>query len=164
MRIDYHQTQDGFSLLELLAFMVVIAVGITGMLKIFNQSVVNSVDPILQVRALELAQSQLDEVLARKYDTTTPTGGVPACTACDPFNAADQGNFDDVDDYAGYSDPAPPYPGYTVNVSVQAAGPGAGSGADLPGLSNAGAAKLITVTVGMPDGNSYRLSAYRVNF
>ncbi len=155
--------QRGFTLIELIAFMIIISVGVIGLLSTFNQTVSKSVDPIIKVRALELAQAQLDEVMARKFDTSTPTGGIPACSAattpCDGFNAADQGNFDDVDDYQGFSaTPPSSYLNYSVDVSVSYAGN------DLPGLVDNQAAKLVTVTVTMPDGSTIRMSRYKVNF
>jgi len=158
----------GFTLIELVVFIVVISVGLVGVLSVYNNTVARSADPLIQLRSLELAQAQLDEVLSRKYDTNTPVGGVPACggtIACDAFNAADDGDCDDVDDFNSASCVmASPYPGYSISVSVEHAGTGAGSGADLTGLNNSGAAKLITVNVSGPGSVQFTLSAYRANF
>lgn len=159
----------GFTLIELIAFMVIISVGLMGILSVYHNSIVKTVDPMVQLRSLELAQAQLDEVLSRKYDTNTPVGGVPACSAatipCDAFNSSDDANCDDIDDFdsGGCTLPSP-YSGYSISVSVNLAGSGAGSGADLAGLSSTDAAKLITVSVLGPSGVQFTLSAYRANF
>lgn len=154
----------GFTLIELMVFIVVISIGLVGLTAVYNYSMAKSVDPVIQVRLHELAQSLLDEILARKYDENTPTGGIPACGApggavcagigLDGENLADIGSLDDVDDFDGYSDS--PYAGYTRSVSITAAG------ADL-GLT-AAEAKLVQVTVSAPGGERIQLSAYRANF
>ncbi len=161
------RSERGFTLVELIVFMVVISVALGSMVLMYNQSVVNSVDPVIRVQMAELAQSQLDEILARKYDEVTPTGGVPACgsgeagaVTCAGIgldageNLAIESTLDDVDDFNGYSDT--PYAGYTRNVTVVFAG------ADL-GLAGA-QAKLISVSVAAPNSQSLTLSAYRTNF
>jgi MSHA pilin protein MshD len=142
------KTQRGVSLVELIMFIVVVGVAGAALFKVYSYSVVRNVDPLIQVRALELAQTRLDEVLALKYDAATPTGGIPACgaagvAACD--NTPDA-NMNDVDDFNNVSDT--PYTGYTRTVTVATA-------------SNL---KLITVTVTAPKSYSIRLAAYRANF
>ena len=149
--------QSGFTLMEVIVFIVVVAVAMGALLAVFNNSVVNSVDPAVRIKALEKGQALLDEILARKFDENTPTGGVPACdssggSAC--AGIAPDGDFDDVGDYHGYSDTSDAR--FPVTVSVTQAG------ADL-GLA-ANRARLITVSVAMPGGPGLTLSAYKVNF
>ncbi|MEJ2444550.1 MAG: prepilin-type N-terminal cleavage/methylation domain-containing protein [Exilibacterium sp.] len=156
--------QGGVTLIELVVFIVVVSVALVALLSVVNYSLSNSIDPLVRVRLLELAQSQLDEVLARKYDENTPTGGVPACgtangPACagiglDGEDISDAGSLDDVDDFNGYSDT--PYAGYSRSVEVVAAGGDWGVAAAQ--------AKRITVTVVSPGGESLQLSVYRANF
>ena len=151
--------QGGFSLIELIVFMVVVGLAFSSMVLVYNQSVINSVDPTIRVQLAELAQSQLDEILARKYDENTPTGGIPACgsqetgapTCAGPGlesgeNINNESTLDDVDDFDGFSDT--PYPGYTRTVSV----------------SQTGNAKQVTVTVSGPNNQQLALSAFRANF
>ena len=161
--------QQGFTLVEMVVFMVVIAVALGALLAVYNQSVTNSVDPIVRIKLLEIAQSQLDEVTARKYDENTPTGGIPACDsaelnapACVAQADADLGpdgetgtaSFDDVDDFDGlHVDLAS---NYDIDVEVIFAG------GEL-GLAN-NSAKRITVTATAPGGESLTLSSYRTNF
>lgn len=149
--------QRGFTLMEVIVFIVVVAIAMGALLAVFNHSVVNSVDPAIRVKALEKAQATLDDILARKFDENTPTGGVPACdsSAGVPCNGiSPDGDFDDVGDYNGYNNNADAR--FPISVSV------ANAGADL-GLA-ANRARLITVSVAMPGGGSLSLSAYKVNF
>ena len=154
---------NGVTLIELVAFLVVISVALVGLLKVFNQAQENTADPLIRVRALELAQAQLDAILARKFDENTPTGGVPACDsvdgdACLGIISGDT-DLDDVGDYNGFNFVQD---GFVVDVDVTE------SGADL-GLSNS-QARLISVSVTTPatstdsTGSVVALSAYKVNF
>ncbi|HOY21917.1 MAG TPA: MSHA biogenesis protein MshD [Cellvibrio sp.] len=142
------QFQQGVSLIEMIVFIIVVGIASSALFATYNYSLLHNTDPLIQVRALELAQAKLDEVLALKYDANTPTGGIPACdtptgVACD--NSPDA-NVNDVDDFHGTSDT--PYTGYTRNVTVVAAN-------DL---------KLITVTVVAPRNLTITLAAYKANF
>ncbi len=156
----------GVSLVELIVFLVVIAIALGATVSVFTQSLYSANDPLIRTRALELAQAQLDEVLARKFAENTPTGGVPACgsldspSPCTGFATSDA-DFDDVGDFAGFVDNTT-YPGYSISVSIANAGGELGITADQ--------ARRITVVVstppisGAPSGTSVTLSAYRVNF
>lgn len=147
----------GVTLIEILVFIIAVSIALVALLSVFNASVISSVDPLVRVRALTLAQAQLDEILARKFDENTPTGGVPACDTTAGIPCAGiiaDSDYDDVGDFHNYVNNS--HANYPVSVSVQNAG------ADL-GLP-AAQARLITVTVGMPGGDALRLAAYKVNF
>lgn len=157
MSINRRAHTRGFSLIETIVFMVVVSVALVSLTAVFNQFVVQSVDPAVRVRALEHGQALLDEVLARRFDQNTPTGGVPACgtdnaPACAGINPG--GAFDNVGDYDGFVDNS--FPFYQLSVSVVEAG------SEL-GLNNT-VARRITVTVDADDGSRLVLSAYKVNF
>lgn len=141
--------QKGVSLIELIVFIVVVSIGMAALIAVYVQSSRNSIDPIVRVRLLEAAQSKLDEIIALKYDETTPSGGIPACgstTASVACTNTPDADLDDVDDFHNYFDT--PYPNYQRQVAV------------VPD----GHRKLITVTVTAPDGQSLSLAAYRYNF
>lgn len=160
--------QSGFTLIEMIVFMVVVSIGLATLLLAYNHAVSRGTDPVIRVRLLELAQSRLDDVMARKYDETSPIGGIPACgsaesgaPACGGAIGADSGensanpaSLDDVDDFHNASDT--PYTGYTRTVSV------AFAGSEL-GVAN-NQAKRITVTVTAPNSEQFSLSSYRTNF
>lgn len=150
--------QAGATLIELVVFIVVISIALVALLSVYQQAVTRSVDPIVRVRLLELAQSQLDVVLAQQYDAATPPGGVPACGSQMPPGrppvppCAGSGG---VSSFDGQTDT--PYPGYSRSVSVTFAG------TEL-GLADDNQAKRITVVASSPNGESLTLSAYRTNF
>lgn len=140
--------QRGMSLIELVVFLVIVAIASSALFATYTYSVIHNADPIIQVRALELAQARLDEIFALKYDANTPTGGIPACgsvggTACNNTPDAD---MNDVDDYNNISDT--PVTGYTRTVTV----------------TTANNLKLITVTVAAPKSWTVTLAVYRANF
>ena len=155
----YKHANSGFTLIETIVFMVVISIALVALVRVFTQSVANgaNVDPIIRTRALELAQAQMDEIIARNFDEATPPGGIPACNsslgiAC--AGVSPDGDFDDIGDYNG--NPTLGGGAYNVNVSV------ADAGGDL-GLT-ATNARLVTVTVSMPGGDTVTLASYRTNF
>ena len=135
--------QSGVSLIEMIVFIVVVSIALLALVGVYNQATINNVDPIVRVRALEAAQSKLDEILALKYAENTPTGGIPACSPCDD---TPDSNMNDVDDYRGWSDV--PYAGYSRRVTV---------------VTNNNI-KLITVIVTTPTGETMLLAAERANF
>jgi len=173
---NINRRQAGFSLIEMIVVIVVLALALTGVTLVINETVRQSPKPLVQTQAMELAQTYLDEILPKRFDENSGQGGIPRCDSTD--NAAqacsnsmsdeEGGNrllFDDVDDYNGLdnqppvliSGSTPPnFNSYRVQVSVSYAG------ADL-GLANRGA-KRITVTITTPLGTTLPVSAYRVNF
>src|SRR5574338_132815 len=65
----------GLSLLEVVVFVVVLAVGFAGVLILYNQATRASVDPLIRKQALAIAQSLLEEIELHPY------------TYCDPDDA-----------------------------------------------------------------------------
>jgi len=152
MRTDFSSSiqlkQKGVSLVELIVFIIVVGIASSALFATYTYGLLHNTDPLIQVRALELAQTRLDEILALKYDANTPTGGIPACNstgapACD--NSPD-GDMNDVDDFNNISDT--PYTGYNRTVSV----------------TTDDNLKLITVRVTAPRNWSVTLAAYKANF
>src|SRR5690606_8207728 len=145
--------QRGVTLVETIVFIVVVSIALVALIRVFNASVSQSVDPLVRIRALELGQAQLDEILARKFDENTPTGGVPACDSPDGVACAGiaaDSDYDDVGDYNNYTNSA--YSGYVISVSVVNAGGDLG----LP----VSQARLVSVNVSMPHGDALTLSSY----
>lgn len=103
----------GFTLVELVVGLVITAIAMTFLSVVFFNSPERSVEPIFQIRASELGQSLMDEILAKPYDENTPLGGIPPCTSCTSSLGSEEGGnrqlFDDVDDYDFYCRSAAPY-------------------------------------------------------
>lgn len=124
MRLHLKQIryQYGISLIELVIFIVILSVALTGITLIYINTTRYSADPMVRIRSIELAQSTLEEILLKAYDENTPIGGgcvrypvqgntlcVPPVFASQPtaFNetaltdeeGANRPIFDDVDDY-----------------------------------------------------------------
>lgn len=148
---------SGVTLIETIVFLVIVSIALGVLVRVYTYAVVNSVDPLVRTRALVLAQAQLDEIMSRKFDENTPTGGVPACdstlgVACAGISS--DTDYDDVGDYDGYVNSS--YANHTLTVSVTVAG------ADL-GLP-AAQARLVSVSATVSGGDSLTLSAYKTNF
>ncbi|MFA9462299.1 prepilin-type N-terminal cleavage/methylation domain-containing protein [Thiohalorhabdus methylotrophus] len=112
----------GLTLVELVVAIVVIGVGVTAVLGLIGSASRNSPGPQLRIRAVELAQSYLDEIRAVRWDerlasrsgcvdsggsTNCPGGPDAACTAgggCMPDGGESHADgqrslLDDVDDF-----------------------------------------------------------------
>ena len=116
----------GFTLLELVAGIALLAVVLLLITSAFLPMINKQAQPIYQIRAAELAQSMLQEVLSRSYDENTDRSGQTVagkyqyCGSIDPANNATEsssGNcsttlgsesgetytsFDDIDDFNLY--------------------------------------------------------------
>ena len=168
----------GFTLIELVVVIVVLAVALTGVTLAINQAVQHSPDALVQTRAMELAQTYLDEIYSKRYDELSGQGGLPRCDssdtnaqACSNTLGSEEGSnrllFDDVDDYDGLNEQPPTsivdgsnlnnYDSYGVQVAVVYAG------SEL-GFSSNRRAKRITISITTPLGNTLPVSVYRVNF
>ena len=174
--------QRGFTLIELIVGLVVTAIALAYLTSVFFSAPQRSVEPLLQIRAAELGQSLMDEIITKAYDEVTPLGGMPPCSPCTaaaglgPDGGENRSNYDDVDDYHAYCNTAPPYANvvdafgnapndfanFRMSVCVSYDG-------DYDGSADASEnAKLVIVDVSLPPiGGSrqqFRVKAWRGNF
>ena len=145
--------ERGFTLIELIIFIVVISVGLAGIMVVINTIVASSADPLIRKQSVSIAESMLAEILLKDYDNPE-----------DGYTGSIRSLFDDVSDYAGYSTSAgildqsgQPVPGlssynFLPPVRVTAT-------ADLSGV----AAFRVTVSVTGPLG-VISLSGYRGSY
>ena len=84
--------QQGFTLIELIIFIVVVGVGVAGILSVYTTSIKSSADPMVRKQAVAIAESLLEEIVQKEY--ADPTGG---------YTGASRTLFDDVDDYNNYT-------------------------------------------------------------
>lgn len=160
--------QRGLTLVELVITIVVISIALYTSLQAFSYFSGRSADALNQTRMLDLAQLYLDEILAKRWDEATGSGGVPVYVGCRITNDGEsRALFDDVDDYHNLSEPpaladpdpdpslATLYADFTVNVQV--------SCDNSVGVNNNGA-KRIELEIRSPQGDLARYAVYRGNF
>lgn len=82
--------QSGFTLVELIFFIVVVALGLAGILAVMNTSAAGSADPMVRKQAMALADSVMEEILLKAY---ADPDGVSGETT--------RATFDDVEDFNG---------------------------------------------------------------
>jgi MSHA pilin protein MshD len=142
--------KSGFTLVELIIFIVILLVGIAGILLPIMTSVRSSADPMIARQMVLIADSLMDEIMAR--DSVT-----------DPCTGTTRADYDAVLCYSGYSttgisamdeSPIAGLDGYSVAVAV--------NDATLPNVE-AGNAKRITITV-TQGSNSFALEGYRLAY
>ncbi|MDX3775389.1 prepilin-type N-terminal cleavage/methylation domain-containing protein [Chromatiaceae bacterium AAb-1] len=175
--------QRGVTLIELLAGIVVLGIALTLITAALGPLYVKTVDPWHQVRAAELGQSLMNEILSRRFDKNSfKHGSLLRCgeginegidVSCSPIpdhsGITDRSGFTGVEDYNGYTasgdqiiDAAEReltslYREYKVKVTVFNAG------AEL-NLAHNLSARRITVTVTTPAGSSLDFTAYKGNW
>lgn len=174
-------SHKGFTLIELVIGIVVFSIAMTMVFSVIIPRSQDSIDPIYQVRAAKLASALMSEISSKAYDENSnpslglgPCGGASNPDNCSstlgPEEGASQRNlFDDVDDYHGFSIDglllndnsakyADLYANFKLNVAVIYDG-------NYDGASDSSTnAKLITVTVTMPNNESVSFASYRGNY
>lgn len=171
----------GLSLIEVVVFMVVVSIGIAGIVMLYNQLTVASVDPLVRKQALAVAASVMEEIQLKGFTTCDPddanfyTHPSPACTTLEAIGPeAGEGRyaeprFDNVNDYHGFTMSGasirdatganiPELGAYAVTVTV------ANAGGDFPDVADASDALRITVAVTGPAGVSVSLQGYRLRY
>ncbi len=174
-----HSSQTGFTLVELVVGIVVMAIALTFMTSVFFSNPGRSVEPMMQIRAAEFGQALMDEILSKNFDDTTPVGGVPACIVCTATGSfgsegESRSTYDDVDDYHdscgspvaltnGLGNGVSNFNGYSMEVCVSY--DGNYDGAPDSNIN----AKLIRVNIFLPSGagmgtDPISFSGYKGNF
>ena len=110
MRVNPFRVK-GFTLIELIAGIVVFGVALAIVTSLVATQSRQSIDPIWQVRAVELGQSLLNESNAKAFDENADLlGGLARCNESVPCSTSGElgsdtgetrSTFDDVDDYNG---------------------------------------------------------------
>ena len=158
--------QRGVTLIELVITIVLISIAISGVVGVFSLVVGRSADTLFQSRTTAIGQAYLDEILSRRFDQSTGTGGVPPYdgTCRVQPGGGDRDKFGVVDDYDDINGESPQlasgdfgveYSAFSVSVAVTCSGSEVSVGED---------AKRIDVTVNPPQGPEMVFTAYRGNF
>ena len=137
----------GFTLIELIIFIVVVSVGLVGILKVMDVTVKSSSDPLVRKQAVAFADSVLEEILLKAY--ADPDGTSAGETG--------RANWDNVGDFhlktqADFAPLPAQLAGYTLAIAVV-------DDAVTLGI----AARKVTVTV-TGGSESITLTGYRTNY
>jgi MSHA pilin protein MshD len=149
--------QRGFTLIELIIFIVVVGVGLAGILSVMNTGVKSSADPMIRKQTIAIAESLLEEILLKDYAKPTDS------TAVGFLAGGTRNLFDCVDDYKEYKT--------TAGIVQPDAAPTAVSGLEAYNISpkvvvstttlNGVDVKMVVVSVTDPQGNTLSLTGYR---
>ena len=186
------QLQRGFTLIETIIGIVVLSISFAILTSLIYPLSEQSAEQVHQVRAAELGQSMINEILAKAFDENSDmSGGLYRCgddinndgaiNAVDGERACSNGGgneesgdralFDDVDDYNDLViDEIESSLGASDSLDNIYRGFKVNvnvvndSGYGAAANANNFSAKLITVTVTTPQGFDFVFSAYRANF
>ena len=182
------QTQGGFTLIETIVGIVVLSIVFTIFTSFIYPLSNQSAEQVHQIRAAELGQSMINEILSRAFDENSDmSGGAKRCgeagyTLCSTAIGPETGEFrevidgvnvnsyDDVDDYDTDDEIITPknalgesivdeYIGFSMKIDVIN-----DANYDGSGTGNNSTAKLITVTVRTPQEFDFVFSVYKANF
>lgn len=153
----------GFTLVELIVFIVLLSIVAGSFSMVFSQSNRNSIDPVEQHRALQCAKAKIESISLLRFSSTSPIGGLPACgsgqegaVVCGAIVAS--ATKDDIGDFNGETDNS--LGACTVTVTVSEGG----SGVSVVGLASSGA-QLRKIEVRASVGSSeVVLSSYKGNY
>jgi MSHA pilin protein MshD len=172
------KTQRGFTLIELIMFIVVVSGALAGVLSVLIEATRGSAQPQLRRQALAIAESLMEEVQLMPFTYCDPDDPVAdtaasaaACTTAEASGPeagetrSGSPQFDNVNDYHGYSmvsgitnimgTAIPGLSAYSASVSVQPAALGSVASSD---------ALRITVTVTGPGGTQVKLEGWRTRY
>ena len=173
--------ERGMSLIELVVFIVVLAIGVSGIAILFNQMTRSSVDPVVRKQALAIAGSLLEEIELHAFTYCDPDDpavrSAASAAACATPEAAGpeagetryaDPRFDNVNDYDGFAmsggvrdvgnTVVPGLGAYAASVSVQPIAAG-----ELPGIPPSEGLR-ITVSVTGPANANVVLQGYRLRY
>ncbi len=180
-------SENGVTLIEMVVVIVILAIALTTVTQIIGLNTVSSSGTLNETKAIELAQSYLGEIKAKRYDENSPIGGVPPCDglsgggACtedaDAALGPDSGEssrvlFDDVDDFDDLDEGSGSgnalldaegnsrtgYENFRVQVQVTY------SGAAAPRSGSTSDSKKVILTVTQPNGESLDFTVHRGNY
>jgi len=141
----------GVSLVELIVTIAIVAVAGLGVLALLSMTAARSADNLLQVQAVIIADSYLNEILQKPFGFDCS----PTCTRTQMDKVGDYNGLVDAGVRDATGTPVANLGNYTVAVSV--AGSALGTGPVVPAAQSV----LVTVTVTPPNGQPVAVSGYR---
>ena len=184
----------GVSLIEVVVFIVVLGIGISGVVMLYGRLTTASVDPLVRKQALAIAVSLMEEIQLRGFTYCDPddpnvatANGIGATLGCTsaayvenigpdtlPASAVEtryaDPRFDNVNDYHGFAMAGANIRDVT-NTPISGLGAYAASvnvanigAGELPAVVSVADALRITVTVTGPTGVNVVLQGYRLRY
>ena len=160
-----NRRRSAFTLVEATISLLIVATMLTAALATVGTSSRNRDQQQEMLRGATLARRLMSEIVAQKYQQPNAT-----TTVLGPETGETRATFNDVDDYAGYTDSPPVdqsgtaisgYTGWSRSVEVKWADPAT----LLPAATQSETGvKRIVVTVTSPSGRSWSVSAIRTKY
>ena len=183
--------QVGFTLIETIVGIVLLSIVFSIFTTLIYPLSKQSAERVHQIRAAELGQSLMNEILGKAFDENSDMSGGffrcgedqnndgliksddgETCTLEDDLRSeeSDRTQYDDVDDYinlpssfvSSLGGTENIYVGFEVNVTVKNDSDYDGDYDE--GIDNNFTAKLITITITTPQKFDFVFSAYKANF
>jgi MSHA pilin protein MshD len=145
----------GVTLVELIVTIVVVAVAVSGVLALVSATAARSADNMLQVQAVAIAESYLNEILQKPFGLDSCA---PGCTRTQMDKVGDYNGLVDVGAHDATGTAVANLGNYTVQVSVVNGALGAAPAVPAP------QSELVTVTVTPPNGYNVVISGYRTSY
>jgi MSHA pilin protein MshD len=151
------RAQRGFTMIELIIFIVVVGVGMAGILSVMNTAVKSSADPMLRKQSIAIAESMLEEILLKDYNNALGAQAASR-TVWNLVKDANGYNVTGITDAQGNAIAG--LERYSIAVTVALA-----TGADNAELAAlTPAAYKVTVRVTDPGANAVTLVGYRASY
>lgn len=180
---SHHMMSKGFTLIETIIGIVVLAVSLSVITTLINPMAERSAEQLHQIKAAELGQSMLNEIQNKAFDHNSDMAGglircgelTVTCSTVIGLDSESRVTFNDVDDYnnltysSGNIEDSQGqvlslYTGYAMSVKVCNDSDYSGPNCDGAQDTNISTAKLIIVTITTPTGFDIVFSTYRANF
>ncbi|USD37272.1 type II secretion system protein [Ferrimonas sp. SCSIO 43195] len=158
--------KHGFTLIEMVVGMVVLAISLVMLSTLMFPQAERAAQGIYQARAAQAGQVVMGELMARQFDSATPSGGGAVaglnCTKVTPGTDPTQWLFlEDFNGYRGSVDDllgSSSYDRYRVAIDVGC------NTAAVGATAWSGGAKVVTITISAPDGSPYPYQLVRGNY
>ena len=181
----------GVTLIEMVVVIAILAVGLTAVTQMLSRYTLSGAYSYDETKAVELAESIIGEIRSKRFDESSPVGGVPPCDgvsgalACtisvnlgpeagETVSPYTRVNFDDVDDYDGVDEGSGSATGHDLldvagnqrsgyqNFRVQIAVSYSGSVA--PRSAELTDSKKVQLTVTQPNGEALDFTFHVANY
>jgi MSHA pilin protein MshD len=180
------QRCSGFTLIEMIIGIVVLAIAMLLITSFLAPQGKRGVAPVIQMRAAELGNSLMQEIISKSFDENSDhnggglwrcgDSGEEDCTSADSYGPDDSESrttYDDVDDYdtsgsfvsiSNALGDSTKYTGFTYAVSVVATDVDADGNSNDSQLTGYTEVKRIDLTVRTSSGDDFEFAMYRWNY